>query len=98
MIIPGQMLEAIMLICFGISWPIAIMKTLRSKSVKGTSIFFYLLVLSGYISGTIYKLFYNMDKVIIVYIINCCTVSTQILLYLYFTRREKVPAESAEKR
>ena len=32
-------LEAVMLICFGLSWPAAIVKTLRARSVKGMSLF-----------------------------------------------------------
>ena len=41
--------EAGMLICFGISWPFAIAKVIKAKSVKGISLGFLNLVFIGYI-------------------------------------------------
>lgn len=46
-----QFFEGAMLICFGVSWPIAILKTLRTKRVEGKSLFFLLLVFAGYLAG-----------------------------------------------
>jgi hypothetical protein len=80
--------EIMMLICFGVSWPVAIIKTLRSKTVKGISPFFYWLVLTGYISGTLHKIIFSKDIVIILYIINCVTVGTQTALYYYYRNRD----------
>ncbi len=79
--------EIIMLLCFGVSWPVAILKTLRSKTVKGLSPLFLTLILTGYISGSIYKWFYNFDRVIFLYILNGIFVAVQ--LFLYFRFREK---------
>ena len=81
--------EIIMLLCFGISWPVAIIKTLRSKTVKGITPFFYWLVFTGYIAGTLHKIIFNKDIVIILYIINCFTVGTQTFLYYYYSSKEK---------
>ena len=47
----ANILEAAMIVCFGISWPINIIKLLRSKTAKGTSIMFYFLIDIGYIAG-----------------------------------------------
>ena len=55
--------EAIMLICFGASWPFAVLKTYRTKAVKGKSRLFLILVILGYISGMINKILNGMDIV-----------------------------------
>ncbi len=47
----ANFLEMSMLILFGLSWPISIAKTLRSKSVKGKSILFELFIWIGYVLG-----------------------------------------------
>lgn len=84
----GEIFEIIMLICFGCSWPITILKTLKSKTVKGITPVFYCLVLIGYISGAIYKLFYHPNYVFFLYIINIITVSIQLCLYCYYHNKE----------
>lgn len=80
--------EMIMLICFGLSWPFGIIKTLKSKTVKGVSVLFYLLVLIGYISGIIFKVFYRFDFVIIFYAINAFMVLLQLILYFYYKNKD----------
>ena len=40
--------EALMLICFGASWPFAIIKTIRAKNPAGKSYLFSVLVIIGY--------------------------------------------------
>ena len=82
--------EIIMLICFGVSWPVAIIKTLRSKTVKGVSPFFYWFVFTGYVAGTMHKIIFSFDLVIILYILNCFTVGTQIILYYYYKKSEQI--------
>lgn len=62
--------EAGMMVCFGISWPIAAYKTYKSKCVGGKSIYFSYLILLGYIFGILHKIIYNMDYVIILYLLN----------------------------
>ena len=84
-----HILEALMLTCFGASWPISIIKTIKSKSVKGVSSTFYPLILIGYISGTIWKHISNSDDpVIYCYLLNATMVFTQIVLYLYYASSE----------
>ncbi len=74
--------EAIMLLCFGAAWPFSIYKSYKSKSIKGKSLFFLIIVLIGYISGIMHKLLYNYDQVIYLYLLNTIMVSTDIGLYL----------------
>ena len=79
--------EVLMLICFGAAWPFSIYKSFRSRQNSGKSILFLLVILVGYISGIIHKLLYSNDFVIILYILNGCMVSIDILLYL---RNQKI--------
>lgn len=74
--------EAVMLLCFGAAWPFSIYKSIKSKSIQGKSLFFLIIVLTGYISGIMHKLLYNYDQVIYLYLLNGIMVSTDIGLYL----------------
>lgn len=79
--------EVIMLVCFGAAWPLSIYKSYTSNSVEGKSLFFLLIVLMGYISGILHKIFYNFDYVIYLYIVNIIMVGIDILLYLRNSKR-----------
>ena len=48
--------EMLFLICFGISWPMNIVKAVRGKTSKGVSLWFLLVCFIGYIFGIIAKL------------------------------------------
>lgn len=74
--------EAIMLICFGISWPFSIAKAIRTKVVSGKSAMFMAILCVGYSSGIIHKLVYSFDWIIVLYISNLIMVAFD--LYLYF--------------
>ncbi len=74
--------EAIMLICFGISWPVSIAKSLRTKIVTGKSPAFMGIVCLGYLSGLIHKILHSFDYVTILYAVNLFMVAFD--LYLYF--------------
>ncbi|OGS21741.1 MAG: hypothetical protein A3J83_02190 [Elusimicrobia bacterium RIFOXYA2_FULL_40_6] len=82
--------EAIMLLCFGSAWPFSIYKSYKSRNNKGKSLFFLIIVLSGYLSGVIHKLFYSYDYVIYLYILNFVMVFADIILYI---RNEKINKE-----
>jgi hypothetical protein len=75
------MFEAGMIICFGISWPVAIRKTLKTKSVHGKSRMFLLLVLGGYGLGILHKIFFSLDFVLLLYLFNFTMVLIEICLY-----------------
>ena len=53
--------EAGMMVCFGISWPVAALKTYQCKCVHGKSIHFSMLILLGYVCGIAHKVLDNMD-------------------------------------
>ena len=44
-------LEALMILCFGLSWPIAVRKSWISRTAKGKSLLFEVFIWIGYIVG-----------------------------------------------
>ena len=46
-----DIMEAITILCFGMSWPISIRKSIVSRTAKGKSLFFELFLLLGYAVG-----------------------------------------------
>ena len=80
--------EAGMLLCFGAAWPTSIIKSLKSRSTKGKSIVFLFIILTGYVFGILHKIFYNMDIVLVFYIINFIMVATDAILYFRNRRLE----------
>lgn len=85
-----------MLICFGVSWPISVVKSYRMKTAKGKSLPFLLAIVIGYVSGITHKLLYSRDIVLVMYVINLCMVSTDLVLYFINRRYDKL-REAAEK-
>ena len=81
--------EFLMLFCFGFSWPFAIAKSIKSKSTKGKSLMFMLLVIAGYVFGIIHKVLYNFNWVTWVYVILMLLVSFDVFLYWRNRRYEK---------
>ena len=85
----GTVFESIMLICFGLSWPISVYKSIKSKSTKGKSVIFLFAILIGYISGIIGKIVSNnITYVLIFYIINFVVVSTDTVIYFINRKNE----------
>lgn len=73
--------EFLMLCCFGFSWPFSIAKSLKSKSAKGKSLGFMLLIETGYVFGIIHKVFVAYNWVIWAYIALFLLVGFDIALY-----------------
>ncbi len=80
-----------MLVCFGAAWPSSIYKSYISRTSKGKSIVFLVIVLIGYSAGILHKVFYNMDPVIYLYIINALMVLADIFLYFRNSRLDHEP-------
>lgn len=78
----GKILETIMLICFGISWPINLVKNIKVRSAKGMSLPFILMIIVGYIAGIGAKIVLGqINYVLIAYIINILMVSGNLVVY-----------------
>ncbi len=89
--------EGIMLVCFGFAWPLNIYKSLKTKSAKGKSLSFLIVVLIGYISGIIHKILYSNDIVMILYIINLCMVMIDTLLYFRNLKLDRLAEKQFSK-
>ena len=78
----GSILETVMLICFGFSWPLNVIKAYKAKTAKGTSLPFILLIITGYIAGIAAKVITGqINYVLIAYIVNLAIVSLNIVIY-----------------
>lgn len=82
--------EALMLFCFGLSWPFSIVRSYRARSVKGKSIAFLILLLFAYICGILNKLINKPDIVIALYIYNFIMVAIDIALYARNSKLDKI--------
>ena len=86
-------MEMLMVICFGISWPLNIIKAWRSRSTQGISIMFYSFILAGYISaltGKLFLIYFNAPApwyetvhwyVLLFYMLNTLMVSSGVVIY-----------------
>lgn len=90
----AEILEIIMIVCFGASWPLNVIKSYRTRTAKGKSLPFLLLILFGYVAGIASK-FANESYmaeigqkwyVLFFYILNFVMVAADA--YLYFRNRK----------
>lgn len=86
----SEVLETLMIIGFGVSWPLSIMRSYKSRSTKGKSVLFLFCIVFGYICGIVSKLLANnLNLAFWFYIPNIIMVSTDICLYF---RNKKIEA------
>ena len=82
--------ETVMLVCFGFSWPISVVNNYRSRTAKGMSPFFILLIMAGYIAGIAAKILSgNCSFVLAVYVLNLILVSANLLIYFRNLRLDR---------
>lgn len=93
----SEILEATMLVCFGFSWPINLIKNIRARSAKGMSLQFILLIIVGYVAGLTSKIIsHRINYVLIVYFFNLAIVSCNLVVYFHnrvLDRRAKKAAD-----
>lgn len=78
----GSVLETVMLICFGLSWPLNVLRAWRARTAKGMSLPFILLIIAGYTAGIMAKLLtHQINFVLIVYLLNLVIVLTNLIVY-----------------
>ena len=93
----GSILETIMLVCFGFSWPLNVIKAYRAKTAKGTSLPFILLIIAGYIAGISAKLITGqINYVLIAYILNLAIVSLNVVVYFRNVSLDKKRLQESE--
>jgi len=77
-----KIFEILMLLSFGFAWPFSIVKSIKSKSTAGKSLFFLAIILFGYVCGITNRVINGANYVLIFYILNLIMVSIDIGLYL----------------
>ena len=94
----AEILEIIMIVSFGASWPLNVMKSLKAKTTKGKSLPFLCLILFGYVAGIISKLVSPSFKwyVLFFYCLNFVMVALDLVIYVRNYRLDK-KAESESK-
>ena len=94
----AQLCETMMLILFGLSWPFNILKSYRSRTTKGKSLPFLLLIITGYVFGIIGKLIGGSFKwyVLFFYVLNFIMVSADLVMYIRNYKLDKLAEEEAK--
>lgn len=85
-----QALEATMLVCFGLSWPMNLVKNFKAGTAKSMSLKFILLIIFGYLAGISAKLLtHQLNYVLIVYFLNIAIVSLNLGVYFLNKHKDK---------
>lgn len=89
----AAVLEAIMLVCFGLSWPINAMKAWKARTAAGTSWMFLALITLGYVAGIAAKFVGGtVNWVLIVYFLNLAALAAN---WIIFARNKALDAKKA---
>lgn len=85
----AEILEIIMILSFGASWPMNVLKSYKARTTKGKSLAFLLLIFFGYIAGIASKLVNDAYMasigskwyVLFFYVLNLIMVGADLLMY-----------------
>ncbi|MBR7092693.1 MAG: hypothetical protein IKI50_05860 [Clostridia bacterium] len=89
----AQILETVMLICFGFSWPINAYKNFKAGTARTISLPFNLLIIAGYLAGIAAKFCTGtVNYVTAVYFLNLAMVSLNVAVYFRNRRLDKARA------
>ncbi len=79
----AEIFEILMIVAFGASWPVNVIKSIRSRTAKGKSLLFLLLIFVGYIFGIAGKIIGGNFKwyVLFFYVLNELMVGADLILY-----------------
>ena len=93
----SEILEIVMILCFGASWPFNVYKSYRARTAKGKSLLFLLLIEIGYVAGIASKFlnpaymaaFSEKWYVLFFYFLNFAMVGADVVLYFRNKRLDK---------
>lgn len=85
----AELLEIMMIVSFGASWPLNVIKSYKARTAKGKSLPFLCLIFFGYIAGIASKLinpdymqhFAEKWYVLFFYVLNLIMVGIDLVLY-----------------
>lgn len=94
----AEILEIIMIVSFGASWPLNVIKSYKARTVKGKSLGFLLLIFGGYIAGIASKFVNEIYMqsisqkwyVLFFYFLNLTMVGLDLVLYFRNKRFDKL--------
>lgn len=88
----SEVFEILMIILFGVSWPMNVIKSYRVRTTKGKSLAFLLFIFAGYVFGIISKLTAEQFKwyVMFFYVLNLIMVSMDLILYFRNLKIDKM--------
>ena len=93
----AELLEVVMIVSFGASWPLNVIKSYKARTAKGKSLAFLCFIFFGYIAGIASKLL-NAEYmaaidtkwyVLFFYVLNLIMVGTDLCLYVRNRRLDK---------
>lgn len=86
-----ELMEICMIVAFGCSWPMNVIKSYKVRTAKGKSLSFLILILFGYICGITGKLVSPSFRwyVLFFYILNFVMIFMDLLLYFRNRRLDK---------
>ena len=103
-----DLLEALTIFCFGLSWPISIRKSWISRTAKGKSLFFEVFLLVGYACGIAKKVieaggFFGITPKtgfifvlgFFFYVLNFIEISVDVALYFRNKKLDEVADKAA---
>ena len=101
----AEILEVIMIVSFGASCPLNVMKSYKARTTNGKSLAFLLLIFFGYIAGIASKLVnegYMADigkkwYVLFFYVLNLLMVGADLVLYARNSKLDKLALANNEK-
>ena len=88
----SEILEIFMIVSFGFSWPMNVIKSYKARTAKGKSLGFLLFIEFGYCCGIASKLLAPTFKwyVLFFYVLNLIMVSADLVLYFRNRRLDKL--------
>ena len=96
----SELLEAAMLVCFGLSWPLNAYKNFKAATAAGSSWQFIALITTGYMAGIAAKFASgSVNWVLAVYLINLACIGVNWIVYFRNRRldaQREIAYEAAE--
>ena len=102
----SEFFEILMILSFGASWPLNVMKSYKARTAKGKSLLFLLLLIFGYICGIVSKFcneaymaaFADKWYVLFFYFLNMFMISIDVVLYFRNRKLDRLAEEAAAEK
>ena len=93
----AEICETLMIICFGLSWPLSVYKSWKSRTAKGKSLQFEIFIWIGYVFGITKNFVKFFNGAVgwvfylgwVFYFINFIMITIDMILYFRNTKLDK---------